>query len=257
MKAEHIHEALDLLPEDLIEKVDRLRSGKAHSPNRLYKNLGAIAACLALLILGSFAIGTLSGGWGGSAESADMSMSLNSAAPEIFGETDAATSTGAAVTQESEKFGWDSTDATASKESVRPGETGALIAAARFVYTDPVQPAIDHAPVVVIRSLQELEQLRAAADLSSVLKTSERYDEAYFSENVLILADLGQGSSSISHSITGIVSTGDQVWELQVRQTVPEVATCDMVQWNMLLEVEKDLIQPGDSITLSLINEEE
>ena len=63
-----------------------------------------------------------------------------------------------------------------------------------------------------------------------------------------------EGSGSVRHELDGILPNGDG-WYLTGRRIVPEAGTCDMAQWHILAELEKDLISPTDILRLDLVNE--
>lgn len=72
------------------------------------------------------------------------------------------------------------------------------------------------------------------------------YDETFFEENDLILVVLEESSGSVRHEVTALrlyASILDRVpyfIEPEITKIVPEVGTCDMAQWHIIIEVSKE-----------------
>lgn len=241
MRAEHIHDALNLLPEDLIEKVDRLRTRQRMPIRRGWRSFGAIAACLAVLILGAFVWGMLPGtiscGTDAFSIAADQEIAKENLAPQDPAELDRTASDSANGMPE---YG------------LTDSEPDAYGVTAQYIPMETAALAIDHPSIRIFRSRQELEEYCDTHELAQILGAAAAYDESFFSESDLILVDLGQGSSSIRHEIHTLAPAGDQTWELQGTQTIPEAVTLDMVQWLALAQVSKEVIEPGDTVTVAL-----
>ena len=72
------------------------------------------------------------------------------------------------------------------------------------------------------------------------LDACEKYDEAYFQENYLILVALEEPSGSVHHEVEQvIVDFGGQDTELWIKRIVPEAGTDDMAQWHLIVELQK------------------
>lgn len=72
------------------------------------------------------------------------------------------------------------------------------------------------------------------------LDACEKYDEAYFKENYLILVALEEPSGSVHHELEQvIVDFGGQDTELWIKRIVPEAGTDDMAQWHLIVELQK------------------
>lgn len=240
MRAEHIQEALNLLPDDLIEKVDALRSRKAAPVYRGWKQLGAIAACLAVLILGTITAGTLFGGRGGSSEFAADTALEQHISQETVQEAASATQAHSKNTAEPEEA------------DLAVPEPFSYSVTARSFQSDSLWIPEEQSPVTVFRSRQELDSYCAAGGLDQLLQLTSSYDEAYFSENDLILTALGFDSGSACFEINTLVSAGDRAWELQGKKSFDEPTTCDLVPWHALVEIPKAVIDPEDTVTLQI-----
>ena len=70
-----------------------------------------------------------------------------------------------------------------------------------------------------------------------LLNACEKYDTEYFKERILVAVLLEEGSGSIRHEVERIgVDSGD-LW-IEIKSIVPEVGTCDMAWWHVLIEPE-------------------
>ena len=121
---------------------------------------------------------------------------------------------------------------------------------AQYIRTDGYMEDAKYPGIHIIRSLEELhayyEQNRDVFDLerrdkvysdSSIgfLDACDKYDEAYFEKSILIVILLEEGSGSIRHKVekAGVV---DEELVICIDSIVPEVGTCDMAQWHIMVE---------------------
>ncbi len=148
------------------------------------------------------------------------------------------------------------------------GDPEVMLYGYQVVRTDGNLMSEKNAGTQVIRSKEELERYyqsnretfdlerKVEADAShgtmGFLDACDRYDAAFFESRDLILLVLEEPSGSIQHQVQSIRPYGDG-WLLAVRTIVPEQCTDDMAQWHILIEVEKNLVDQGDSITLEQV----
>ena len=66
----------------------------------------------------------------------------------------------------------------------------------------------------------------------------EEYDEEFFKEKTLVIVLLTESSGSIRHKVTK-ASVKDGTMEIKIKRVVPEIGTCDMAGWHVLVETEK------------------
>ena len=66
----------------------------------------------------------------------------------------------------------------------------------------------------------------------------EEYDEEWFKEKTLVIVLLIESSGSIRHKVTK-ASVKDGTMEIKIKRVVPEIGTCDMAGWHVLVETEK------------------
>ena len=89
------------------------------------------------------------------------------------------------------------------------------------------------------------------------LDACDKYDDAYFERQNLVLIVLEEGSGSIRHEITDVrphsTEDGRLVgWDITINRIVPEVGTDDMAQWHLLLEVQMyDVIKSDDDVWIN------
>ena len=74
----------------------------------------------------------------------------------------------------------------------------------------------------------------------------KKYDEAFFEKNDLILVVLEEPSGSNRHEVTSVdlfASLLDRIAyfiQPNIKRIVPEVGTCDMANWHIIIEVDKE-----------------
>jgi len=81
----------------------------------------------------------------------------------------------------------------------------------------------------------------------------EKYNDAWFEQHNLVLVLLEEGSGSICHKVQGITSKG----EICIERIIPEVGTCDMAHWHILLELPKDSPVLEQELTVEFLYEED
>jgi len=85
------------------------------------------------------------------------------------------------------------------------------------------------------------------------LDACDKYDDAYFEQQNLVLIVLQEGSGSIRHEITNVRRNMENGgWDITIDRKVPEVGTDDMAQWHLFLEVQMyDVIKPTDKVWIN------
>lgn len=74
----------------------------------------------------------------------------------------------------------------------------------------------------------------------ALLNACEKYDDAYFENQVLLAVLLEEGSGSIRHEVERVgYDSGKAV--VEIKSIVPEAGTCDMAWWHVLIEPEAGL----------------
>ena len=126
-------------------------------------------------------------------------------------------------------------------------------------HADAVYPA-----VTVIRSKIELNRyyqqykdlynLERCADPAAdstigFLDACDRYDDAYFKENCLILILLEEPSGSIRHTVTAVQQATNGKLTVNMSRITPEIGTDDMAQWHIFVETAAG-VADADDITV-------
>ncbi len=71
------------------------------------------------------------------------------------------------------------------------------------------------------------------------LDATDKYDEAYFSEQILIMVLVEEPSGSIRHKVNYVKDGSDGRLYIDVHRIIPEAGTDDMAEWHILIEPEK------------------
>ena len=89
------------------------------------------------------------------------------------------------------------------------------------------------------------------------LDACDKYDDAYFERQNLVLIILEEGSGSIRHKITDVRRRRDENgaslgWNITIKTMAPEVVTNDMAEWHLFLEVQMgNVIEDGDDVWIN------
>ena len=129
---------------------------------------------------------------------------------------------------------------------------------AQYIRTNGYSEECSYPYYVVIDSREELnsyyEANRELFDLErkeevysdttiGFLDACDKYDDAYFEQQNLVLIILEEGSGSVRHEITDVRARRDesgtsQGWDITIDRITPEVGTDDMAQWHLFLEIQ-------------------
>ena len=100
----------------------------------------------------------------------------------------------------------------------------------------------EYPKTTVIRSVEELtayyEANKYSYDLENdaFLHTCEEFDTSYFSQRILVLAVLQEGSGSIRHKVTQVRMTTENILEIDLEAIHPAKQTADMAQWHVFVQ---------------------
>ena len=84
---------------------------------------------------------------------------------------------------------------------------------------------------------EELAALLPAEPSGRLREAADRYDAAWFGTHRLLLLRVTEPSGSNSHEVTGVRSDGEAL-TVDLTRILPEVGTCDMADWLLLIEVD-------------------
>lgn len=244
MNPEQLHDALNRLPDDLLEETDALRMARQPT-SPVLKRLLPLAACFVLVLGALYATAPLLSG--GTKENAMVGDRAEpEAAPaetpmEQQSVTNAAglpEDTGAPMAPEFDEYS-------------DTAETFDIPVTAVSYCTGSVEP--DELQITVVSSLAEWERyLSGNLRLAEATGFENVYDEGYFADNQLIILITTAASSSVRYEIDSIRSAGTGVWELTGRRIEPKWFTDDMEQQHILVQLPRT-VEPEDSIILNLL----
>ena len=68
------------------------------------------------------------------------------------------------------------------------------------------------------------------------LEATKIYSDNFFAKNYLVIVLLEEGSGSIRHKVEKIDNNGD----ITISRLIPQVGTCDMAEWNIVIELDNN-----------------
>lgn len=120
----------------------------------------------------------------------------------------------------------------------------------QYIRSDDYQSDAKYPQIRVIPSAQKLKDYGTDSSLSAACA---RYDEAFFEEHYLVFVLLEESSGSIRHQVEAVEQTPDKALRISILREVPEVGTCDMAQWHVILELPRDaLVETANDISVYL-----
>lgn len=102
----------------------------------------------------------------------------------------------------------------------------------------------------LITTPEELSELLTRFPTDTVADAAAAYDRDWFDSAALVAVVLTESSGSVGHDVEGLYLTGESCQVVITRQ-VPEVGTCDMAGWLILIETDPI---PQDELTVVLEN---
>ena len=136
---------------------------------------------------------------------------------------------------------------------------------AQYIRTDGYHDGVRYPVVTVIHSVDELNAYykankdkysleRRTGTISSdstigFLDACDKYDEEYFESQILLIVLLEEGSGSVRHKVERVANGADGI-TVDITTIVPEIGTCDMAEWHILIEPEVGFAEDADDITV-------
>ena len=126
----------------------------------------------------------------------------------------------------------------------------------QYIRTNGYHEEAEYPVVKVIRTVDELNAYynanKSKYDLErhekvysdttiGFLDACDKYDEAYFEKQSLIMVLLEEGSGSVRHKVESVIMGTDDMCYISIDTIVPEVGTDDMAEWHILIEPEADV----------------
>lgn len=249
MNTETIHDALTLLPEDLIAEADALR--RSPKPKIVaWKRVLPSAACLAVILLSAAILPHFTG---------VNRLKENAAIAADFAIPEAAPADApAAAAQEMERAAQGSME-DAPAEDAAPGLMNAV----------PAPLAVQYLPALLEDPSQQMTLCSTRADLDACLtlcadpvldEACAEYDEDYFADHQLLLlltavyrpagSYAGNVLLPVQEGTWYALETAEDEWTIQVQDMVPDVTHQDLTRQHILLELPGHAIDADDAITL-------
>lgn len=254
MNAELLHDALTLLPADLITAADKARSHPRKREIR-WTRWASIAACAALILFGGllFRSGLFSRKAASTECAAEAPAEMQNFNAMESGAQDSvehieAEATPTAANSDSKTTGYPVS-----------GNYFADLSDIQYCLTNQIDSTlcIDSSLTAVIQSREALENyyqdLSGFLELGSFYEACAVYDDAWFTEHDLLLVRMVTEKSEYRPEVQSLTLTGEATREIVISLTQqPEDNAPDPTCWHILIPVQKDLIANTDTITVIL-----
>ena len=142
------------------------------------------------------------------------------------------------------------------------GDAADVAFTAQYIRTNGYHDGVQYPIVTLIDSADALgayyEEYRELYDFShketvyadttiGFVDAIEGYDDAWFKTHQLLIVLLEEGSGSVRHTVTNV--TAGPAPTVEVDRLVPEMGTCDMAEWHILIETDR-VFDPADALTV-------
>ncbi|MBP7187312.1 MAG: dockerin type I repeat-containing protein [Ruminococcus sp.] len=123
---------------------------------------------------------------------------------------------------------------------------------AQYIRTNRIGGSDEYPMTELIESRSELEKYISSKEINysmdGVSEAAEKYTDEWFSDHKLLVVVLEEGSGSNRHEVAGL--TKDNV---TITRIVPQVGTCDMAEWHILVETDSNF-EMNDYFTVNVVN---
>lgn len=131
---------------------------------------------------------------------------------------------------------------------------------ANYVRTNGYHSGREYPVVNVIHSVEELntyyEANKSDYDLTDFEDACVKYDAAYFEKQILVVVILEEGSGSHRHRVEKVCIENGEL-SIDITTLVPEVGTCDMAEWHVLIELEAGVaVDSANDVLVNLSRKE-
>lgn len=119
---------------------------------------------------------------------------------------------------------------------------------AQYIRANGYHKGVGYPGVKMIRTIDELKDYfemeqgeeYALGTQQTLLDACEKYDEVYFENRILVLLLVEESSGSVRHKVkyVGLTQEEKPQMVIEIQKLIPEVGTCDMAQWYILIEPE-------------------
>lgn len=121
-----------------------------------------------------------------------------------------------------------------------------------YIYrTDGYVDGMEYPQTITITTAEQLEEyistMREYYQVGN-MNVSD-YDDGFFAEKALVMAVIEESSGSVSHKINGITEDN----KIIVERTVPMVGTCDMAEYNIVVEIPAEKADEDFEVVFSTV----
>lgn len=269
MTADKLHDAIGLLPADLVAEADARRTRK---PRVIpWKRYTAMAACLVLIVYGGLLLKWNFLLWAGTAKTTAAEAASQGAEYAIAGVTDAHDEgAGAAPASRTDNAGLKS----GASGEVQPAQSDIAVAQDSFgAFALPegisgiqyVETPENWNITACFTSEPQITLVSSRADLDAyfdkkptpfllenLVAYCESYDDAWFEENDLLLIAVSAVPVDADLTVSSVIRQ-DGVWEVRISDFQASGASdAGYTNWHILLEMEKGSIFSAGDVSLIL-----
>lgn len=256
MTAETLHDALTLLPSDLIAEADKKRNHQAKTIP--WKRYASLAACLALCLCGTVLFTRLMAPKGAKEEAFMMQEAAEAPAAAEGAALSGSSDQSAAQEIRDEEAPAESIcglPTAPAGEAEITEETFAASFGASFLTSEKSTTAcyLSTPRTTLIHSREELEDYLEhysyRYDFSALTEACGHYDAAWFETRDLLLIAVHSVPAGETCSISSVTEQ-DGIWEIGITPSISEPAE-EIAAWHLLLDIEKGKIPSEDAVILS------
>ena len=263
MTAEKLHDAITLLPADLIAEADVFRTQKAAARPIPWSRYLAMAACFAVVLSCSLFAAQLFAPKGATESAMQDVAEAPAAAAPVYGDAPAEEAAPEEFSNGSASGSGTITEDSLCELPAAEPEAPARDASAIFCQRveTPLKPSSacfsSESTVALVASREELETYLANKDwiydFTELLAVCECYDESWFAEHDLLVLTIHAAYSDVPYTVTAIedVRGKDPMgwdWFVYFSNRGTDDPSQDLTAFHLLTELEKGLISPEDSI---------
>lgn len=256
MNAEMLHDALNLLPGDLITATDKLRSRPRKQGVRWLRH-AAMAACFVLILGAGLLITPFFFGMGGSSAPSVEDSMMQEAVHHSANGSEAE----APMEQPPAAAGTPAAEGSVDSTACAPEETERAFPWVN-AKTQYIQiPLLDSTLCIdkaypaprLIRTRQELEDYCEANsqlhNMDNFREGCKIYDDTFFAENDLLLVETEGSYDAVHHEVLSLTEQRDGSWELTIRRQDANMAAADApIPMCILMDLRKDSVGAEDII---------
>ena len=99
-------------------------------------------------------------------------------------------------------------------------------------------PSFNHGSTYVINSVEELNEY-VSGTYNNFDDAVEKYDEEYFNSSALVIAEITKSTGSAKLTLKS-ANVKEETMVIKFKTKTPNVVTCDMAYWHILVECSQE-----------------